>query len=136
MSLLFPVSPAKQKELTQRMNRLSLRDEDFTERFVRASGAGGQKVNKTSSCVVLRHRPTDLEVKCQISRSQAMNRYLARRMLVEKLERRIFGEKSAIQQRIEKIRRQKRRRSKRAKEKMLADKRHRSEIKINRQKIF
>lgn len=107
-----------------RMNRIGLKEADIVEKFIRGSGAGGQKINKTSVVVQLRHLPTGLEVRCQESRSQALNRFLARRLLVEKLEQKILGEKSAKQQLIEKIRRQKRRRSRRAKEKMLADKKH------------
>ncbi len=120
----WPVSEAKQKDLKQRMERLSLEESDLEEEFVRGGGAGGQKINKTSIVVTLKHLPTGLQVRCQESRSQALNRFLARRLLVEKLEEKIFAEKSAKQKKIEKIRRQKRKRSRRAKEKMLADKHH------------
>lgn len=116
------------------MQRLGVHPEDLEESFVRSSGAGGQHVNKTSTCVWLRHSQTGLEVKCQISRSQAMNRFLARRLLLDKIETQVLGKRSEEQKRIEKIRRQKRRRSRRAKEKMLADKRRRSEKKSLRQK--
>ncbi|MBI1910090.1 MAG: peptide chain release factor-like protein [Deltaproteobacteria bacterium] len=133
-SNLFSVSPAKEKELSNRMQRLGVHPEDLEESFVRSSGAGGQHVNKTSTCVWLRHSQTGLEVKCQISRSQAMNRFLARRLLLDKIETQVLGKRSEEQKRIEKIRRQKRRRSRRAKEKMLADKRRRSEKKSLRQK--
>ena len=121
---LFPVSPEKQKQLEERMARLGLRESDLTEEFVRGSGAGGQKINKTSMVVILRHPATGLIVRCQESRSQALNRFLARRLLVEKLEARILGERSEQERLREKIRRQKRKRSRRAKEKMLANKRH------------
>ncbi len=100
----------------------------------RASGAGGQKVNKTSSCVCLTHRPTGLQVKCQSSRSLTLNRYHARVELCERLAERIAGEKSLRQQEAEKIRRQKRRRSRRAKAKMLADKHAQSEKKALRRR--
>lgn len=123
---LFPVSPEKQQQLEERMARLGLREADLLEDFVKGSGAGGQKINKTSMAVSLRHLPSGLMVRCQESRSQALNRFLARRLLCEKLEERIEGRKSEVRQHIEKIRRQKRKRSKRAKEKMLADKRHHS----------
>ena len=106
------------------MARIDLREEDLEEHFIRGSGSGGQKINKTSSCVVLRHRPTGLEVRCQAERSQALNRFLARRELCAKLEERRDGAASARRQAQEKIRRQKRRRSRRQKERMLADKRH------------
>ena len=105
------------------MERLGLREQDLEERFVRSGGPGGQNVNKVATCVWLRHPPSGLEVKVQQERSQALNRFLARRLLVAKLEQRILGEASEERQRIAKIRRQKRRRSRRAKEKMLAGKR-------------
>lgn len=118
----WPVSGAKQKDLAARMKRLDVKESDLVEEFVRGTGPGGQKINKTSVAVSLRHTPSGIQVRCQESRSQALNRFLARRLLVEKLEEKILGEESARQQEIEKIRRQKRRRSRRAKEKMLADK--------------
>ena len=108
------------------MDRYHVRESDLDENFIRGSGAGGQKINKTSSCVQLRHRPTGIEVRCQISRSQSLNRFHARRLLVQKIAHLVDGKKSEEQQRIAKIRRQKRRRSKRAKDKMLADKKHQS----------
>ena len=86
-------------------------------------------MNKTSTCVYLRHIPTGIEVKCQKERSQSLNRYHARVILAKKVEQLIKGKESEEMQRIEKIRRQKRKRSKRAKEKMLADKRIVSEKK-------
>ena len=125
----FKVSGAKQEALKAKMRRLGVREEEIEERFVRSSGKGGQKVNKTSSCVYLKHRHSGIEVKCQQERSQALNRFLARRRLVDKIETRLLGKLSAQRKKIEKIRRQKRRRSKRAKEKMLRDKRKRSEKK-------
>lgn len=131
----FPVSPAKFKALAEAMQKYGVHESDLDEKFVRGSGAGGQKINKTSSCVWLLHKPTGMEIKCQASRSQALNRFLARRLLVQKIANQIEGEKSEEQKRIEKIRRQKRRRSKRAKDKMLANKKHRAEIKGWRQKV-
>jgi protein subunit release factor B len=130
--VLFGVSPKKEHELELRMRRLGIRDEDCEEKFIRSSGHGGQNVNKTSTCVFLRHRPSGISVKCQEERSRALNRYLARRRLVERLEEIKEGRLSAEQQRREKIRRQKRRRSRRAKAKMLADKRIHSEKKALR----
>ena len=87
--------------------------------FILSSKKGGQKVNKTSSCVYLKHAPTGIEVKCQEERSQALNRFLARRILTDKIESLVLGRESEEEKRYEKIRRQKRKRSRRAKEKML-----------------
>jgi len=114
------------------MARLGIRESDLTEDFIRGSGAGGQKINKTSSVVTLQHRLSGTMVRCQESRSQALNRFIARRMLCDKLEEKILGRLSEEQQRREKIRRQKRKRSRRAKEKMLGDKRHHAEKKASR----
>ena len=111
------------------MKALGIYEYDIDESFVRSGGAGGQHVNKTSTCVQLYHRPTGIMVKCQESRSQSDNRYLARRILTDKVEARILGKKSEERQKWEKTRRQKRRRSRRAKEKMLANKHHQSEKK-------
>jgi len=126
------VSPGKERFLLERMQALGVREQDIEEQFVRSSGAGGQKVNKTSSCVVLHHRPTGIRVKCQQERSQALNRFLARRILLDKIETKLRGAESAEQQEIAKIRRQKRRRSRRAKLKLLANKRHQAEKKSSR----
>lgn len=129
---IYPVSSRKAEELQSKILKLGLKDSDFEESFIRSGGSGGQNVNKVSTCVVLRHRPTGLEVRCQQERSQGLNRYLAKRLLVEKIEERILGEASERRHQFEKIRRQKRKRSKRAKEKMLESKRHRSEKKRQR----
>jgi len=111
------------------MDSLGIKEIDIEEKFIRSSKKGGQKVNKTSSCVYLKHGPTGIEVKCQEDRSQTLNRFLARRILVNKIESLILGKESRAQKEIEKIRRQKRKRSRRAKEKMLRYKRIRSEKK-------
>ena len=111
------------------MEALGVREEDVEEQFVRSSGAGGQKVNKASTCVLLHHRPTGIRVKCQKERSQALNRFLARRILLDKVEAMLTGARAAEAQRIAKIRRQKRRRSRRAKLRLLAEKRHQAEKK-------
>jgi protein subunit release factor B len=126
---VFAVSPEKDKALAERMEKLGIRETDLVEKFVRSGGRGGQNVNKVATCVYLKHLPTGIEVKCQQERSQALNRFLARRILADKVEALIEGRRSAEEQRIAKVRRQKRKRSKRAKEKMLADKRHQSEKK-------
>jgi len=116
---LFSVNSEKEKALADKMNRLGIKEQDLIEHFVRSQGKGGQNVNKVASAVYLKHVPSGVEVKCQQERSQVLNRFLARRLLVDKIETMILGKKSAEQSRIEKIRRQKRKRSKRAKEKML-----------------
>lgn len=119
-------------ELKKRMASLGIRETDIEEKFILAGKKGGQKVNKTSACVYLKYRPLNIEVKCRKERYQALNRLLARRILVHKIESLLLGRESAEQKKIEKIRRQKRRRSRRAKEKMLRTKRLHSEKKALR----
>jgi len=118
----FPVSPDKLSQLQQRMTAMGVNEAEIEESFVRSGGAGGQKVNKSSSCVMLLHRPTGLRVKSQTTRHQAMNRFLARELLLDKIERMRKGHIEAERARVEKIRRQKLKRSSRAKQRMLADK--------------
>jgi len=125
----FAVSADKLDQVAQRMIALGVRESDPEETFVRSGGAGGQKVNKSSSCVMLLHRPTGLRVKCQATRHQAMNRFLARRLLLDKIERMQKGYVQAEKDAAEKIRRQKRKRSRRAKERLLADKARHAEKK-------
>ncbi len=109
----FPVSAEKEVQLLKRMATLGITDTDLDEKFIRGGGPGGQKTNKTSSTVCLRHKPTGLEVRCAQERSQSLNRFLARRELCDKIASKVRGEKSKKQQAREKIRRQKRRRSRR-----------------------
>ena len=129
---LFGVSPEKENALQRKMEKLGIRDSDLIEKFVRSQGKGGQNVNKVETCVYLKHVPTGIAVKCQKERSQSINRFLARRILADKIEALILGKASEEKQRIEKIRRQKRKRSKRAKEKMLGEKHQRSRVKEGR----
>lgn len=128
------ISAEKENSLQERMEKLGMKEEDLRETFIRSSGPGGQKVNKTSSCVYLVHLPTGLSVKCQQERSQTLNRFLARRLLLDRIERLKEGMVRSEKEKIEKIRRQKRRRSKRAKEKMLDEKRQLGEKKTLRAK--
>jgi protein subunit release factor B len=120
------VSLEKEKALQEAMIRLGIREADIVENFVRSGGPGGQNVNKVSTCVHLKHLPTGLEVKCQQERSQALNRYRGRQLLVRKIETLILGKLSEEQKRIAKIRRQKRRRTRRTRLKLLELKRQRS----------
>jgi peptide chain release factor len=132
---LFNISPEKETALAIRMEQLGVKEDDLRETFIRSSGPGGQKVNKTASCVYLVHLPTGLSVKCQRERSQTLNRFIARRLLLDRIERRQMGFIEAEKQKIEKIKRQKRRRSRRSKEKMLERKHMQSEKKSMRIKI-
>jgi len=129
------ISPEKEKAIAERMTRMGISEDDLRETFVRSSGPGGQNVNKTSTCVYLVHLPTGLSVKCQQDRSQTVNRLLARRLLLDRIERLKTGQISAEKARIEKIRRQKRRHSQRAQEKILELKHRQSEKKKLREKI-
>ena len=131
----FKVSKEKEIKLLSRMAELGIKEEELSEKFIRGSGPGGQKINKTSSCVYILHLPTGIEIKCQKDRSRAMNRFFARRELCERLAKQILGEKSAKQQQIEKIRRQKQRRSRKQKEKMLEEKRKKAKIKATRSSV-
>lgn len=129
------IHKAKFDELHERMDRLGIKEADLVEKFILGSGSGGQKINKTSSCVYLKHLPTGTEIKCQRERSRELNRYYARKELCDRIEEKIEHKKSERQQMIEKIRRQKRRRSRRSKEKMLQAKKQLSEKKSLRQHL-
>ena len=131
----FNIKIDKEEALKAKMASLGIKESDIRELFILSSKKGGQKVNKTSACVYLKHIPTGIEVKCQENRSQILNRFFARRILVNKIETLILGRESAEQKRYEKIRRQKRRRSRRAKDKMLQDKKFHSEKKALRRPL-
>jgi protein subunit release factor B len=126
------LSEKEQLGLDARMRRLHIDESDIMEKFILGSGKGGQKINKTSSCVYLRHIPSGFEIKCQSSRSREVNRYQARLRLCQQLEEKAAQEHLEKQQIAEKIRRQKRRPTKQQKEKMIEQKRHRSTIKSKR----
>ncbi len=132
---MFPVSLEKEKALRSKLDSLNIFERDIDESFIRSGGHGGQNVNKVATCVFLRHRPTGIEVKCQKARTQGMNRYHARVMLFEKIDRAIKGRESEAAKKIAKIRRQKSRRSRRSREKILADKKHVSAIKASRSQV-
>jgi len=117
------ITTEKTNALELRMKALGISEVELLEKFVRGSGAGGQKINKTSNCVFLKHLPTGVCIKCQMDRSREMNRFLARRELCEQLEMIRDGKASAKTQAIEKMRRQKRQRSRRSKQRSVADKR-------------
>lgn len=129
------ITPEKWEKLRVRMEKLKILEYELDEQFIRGSGKGGQKVNKTSSCVQLRHRPSGIEIRAHKTRSQADNRYWARSELCVRIEDLELGKKSAKQQAFEKIRRQKRRRSRRSKSRMLDDKSKQGQKKKMRGKI-
>jgi peptide chain release factor len=132
---MFPVEQDKEDELLQRMAALRVKEADIEEKFVRSGGHGGQNVNKVASCVMLTHVPTGLQVKCQTSRQQGMNRYIARKLLLNKIETARNSLAAARRAQREKLRRQKRKRSRAAKERILTDKRHQSDKKANRRRV-
>jgi protein subunit release factor B len=116
----LPVTPGDDDaQFAHRLAALGARMEDIEESFVRSGGHGGQNVNKTSTCVLLVHRPTGLQVKCQATRHQGRNRELARELLLDKLAALRKSRADAERARVEKLRRQKRPRSRGAKERML-----------------
>ena len=124
----------KEDALKKKMLSLNIQEKDLVEKFILGSGRGGQKIQKTHSCVYLKHKPTGIEVKCQKVRSRAMNRYFARKELTSKIEEKLFKEKSEKQKKIYKIKKQKKRRSKKAKLKMIEEKRKISQKKALRKK--
>jgi peptide chain release factor len=131
MTFLETLSPV----FIEKAAELGIKAEDISESYVTGSGKGGQKVNKTSNCVLLKHLPSGTLVKCQKHRAQSSNRTSAYKLLILKIEDKVKGDKSDRAKKIHKIRKQKQRRSKRAKEKMLKDKAHRSQLKEQRKNV-
>ena len=131
MDFPVPLPP----DYLEKADELGVSPEDIEEKFVRGAGKGGQKINKTSSCVMLRHIPTEVEVRCQKHREQANNRISAYKLLIRKVEELVKGKESQKAKKIFKIRKQKKRRSKRAKEKMLEEKHRRGELKEKRKDV-
>jgi protein subunit release factor B len=109
----FAVSEEKDKWLREKMEALEIHERDIEEKFIHSSGKGGQKVNKASTCVYLKHIPTGIEVKCMRERNQSLNRFLARRELVTRIEK-LSGQLTPGEVRIKKLKRQKSKRKERA----------------------
>lgn len=130
-----PVSFEKEDQLAQAMAAMGVQESDIEETFVCSGGHGGQNVNKTSTCVMLVHRPTGLQVKCQSARQQGMNRFTARLILLKKIEAARARRENAARAQAEKIRRQNRKRSHAARQRMLADKSHRAAKKTRRSRV-
>jgi len=126
------ISKEKLADLRARMESCGIREEDLIEKFILGSGKGGQKINKSSTCVYLKHLPSGMEIKCQRERSRELNRYYARRELCEKMETKIFLVESEKLKEIAKIRKQKKRRSRKVREKLFEQKQRRSAIKLSR----
>jgi len=114
----FGVSPEKEEALLTKMGELGVKESDLDEKFLRSGGPGGQNVNKVSTCVQIRHIPTGITVKTQKDRSQGVNRFLARRSLVSKIEEQLLGKPVNEQLKLQKIQKQKKRRKRRTKVKL------------------
>ena len=127
--------PDKEAQILRRMETLGVLESDVRQTFVRSGGHGGQNVNKTSTCVMLTHLPTGLQVKCQTTRQQAVNRLIARNLLLDKIESARRERFTAARSEKEKLRRQKRGRSRGAKERILANKSHNSSKKKLRKQV-
>ncbi len=122
-------------EIDRRLTALGIRPGDVDERFVRGAGPGGQKINKTSSTVWLRHRPTGVEVRCQAERLQSANRELAWVQLCDKLEERVRSAKAEVIDAREKERRRTRGKSRGQKIRMIESKKHRAKHKSTRGRV-
>jgi len=121
--------------LKQRMKKLNIQEKDLIEKFILGTGRGGQKIQKTHSCVYLKHIPTNIEIKCQRERSREMNRFFARQTLCNKIEQKLFKAQSLEQKKIYKIKKQKKRRSRKMKQKIIEAKKRLSEKKELRKPI-
>ena len=126
------INKKKQIALKNKMLNLKIYEADLVEKFIIGSGKGGQKINKTASCVYLKHIPTKIEIKCQKERSREMNRYFARIELCERITEKKYFEESSRKKLELKIKRQKKRRSRRLQNKILSDKAKRSKKKLLR----
>ncbi len=111
------ISPEKVNELKLRMQNLNILEKDIIEKFILSGKKGGQKANKSHNAVYLKHIPTGIEVKCNQTRERELNRFLARRLLCEKIEELLYGTSERLKK-IEKIRKQKAKKKKRQKSKM------------------
>ncbi len=128
-------APIDDDTLRKRMLKLGIREDELEESFIRGSGAGGQKINKTSSTVVLVHVPTGIEVRCQRERSQSLNRLLARADLCDKLEAKLSAARLEVRGAVEKRKRQNRKRPRGLKERIMETKHRRGEVKRQRQRV-
>lgn len=117
------MGPSKEKifALEKRMSDLGIKKDDIEEKFIKSSGRGGQKINKTSSAVFLKHKITNLSVKCGKARSQSLNRFLALRRLVDMIETAMTGKNDSELERIEKFKKQKQKRKTKTKKRLLKD---------------
>jgi protein subunit release factor B len=130
-----PVSLEKEDQIAQAMAAMGVQESDIEETFVCSGGHGGQNVNKTSTCVMLVHRPTGLQVKCQSARQQGINRFTARLILLKKIAAARARRADEARAQAEKLRRQNRKRSHAARQRMLADKSHRAVKKNRRSRV-
>jgi protein subunit release factor B len=125
----------KRESLALAMRRLGILEADLEEQFVSSSGPGGQNVNKVATCVLLKHRLSGIQIRCQKERSQVRNRVLARRLLVERLETIERQQRQAHAHRLSVLRRQRRRRPAAVRQQLLAAKRRRQEKKQLRRRL-